>query len=75
MLTDTTDLIAALAGEGKRVFVHCVQAQNRTPAVAAAYLTRHHGYAPDDALNHVESLIGTRPQPFLADAVRTTPTA
>jgi ADP-ribosyl-[dinitrogen reductase] hydrolase len=35
VLADTADFVAGCAARGKRVFVHCVQAQNRTPAIAA----------------------------------------
>ena len=36
VLADTADYLARCASAGKRVFVHCVRAENRTPAVAAA---------------------------------------
>jgi len=70
VLADTADLIHAVVADGGTVFVHCVQAQNRTPAVAAAYLVRHGGLAPDAALDRAQVCTGTRPQPFLADGVR-----
>lgn len=41
VLVDTVDEIAALRAEGHIVFVHCVQAISRTPAVAALYSARH----------------------------------
>ena len=59
------DLVAALARwteEGRKVFVHCVQAENRTPTVALAWLRhagrrrrrrpgpRHDGAQPPEAL-------------------------
>jgi ADP-ribosyl-[dinitrogen reductase] hydrolase len=69
VLADTVDLVAGLHAEGKRVFVHCVQAENRTPAVAAAYLVRHQGMAPSAALDQVETVLGRRPKSFLAEAV------
>lgn len=69
LLADTADLVAELTGEGRRVFVHCVQAQNRTPAVAAAVLVRHHGVAPAEALDRAAAATGHRPTPFLAAAV------
>lgn len=71
VLADTADLVHALAGEDKVVFVHCVQAQNRTPAAAAAYLARHAGRDPAAALDEVEALVHARPTSFLADAVHT----
>lgn len=51
------------------MFVHCVQAQNRTPTVAAAVLVRHHGVAPAEALDRAAAATGRRPKPFLAAAV------
>lgn len=38
-----SDLLAEWLQQGKRVLLHCVQAQNRTPSFATAYLLRHHG--------------------------------
>lgn len=69
VLADTCDLVAALVEEGKRVFVHCVQAENRTPAVGAAFLVRHRGVDPAEALERVGGLVGGPRQPFLVDAV------
>ncbi|MCU0270074.1 MAG: ADP-ribosylglycohydrolase family protein, partial [Acidimicrobiales bacterium] len=70
VLADTADLLGTLAAEGRRTFVHCVQAQHRTPAVGAAYLVRRHGLSPDEALDRVASRVGSRPQSFQVDAVR-----
>lgn len=69
VLADTADLLAAIIGERKRVFLHCVQAQNRTPAVAAAYLVRHHGHDPDAAVDRVQQVLGARPRSFLLEGV------
>ncbi len=69
LLADTADLVAELAGEGRRTFVHCVQAQNRTPTVAAALLVRHHGMPATEALTRASAATGHRPKPFLAAAV------
>jgi hypothetical protein len=69
VLADTADLVQALVAEGRTVFLHCVQAQNRTPAAAAVYLVRHAGREPAAALDEVESLVHARPRRFLADAV------
>ena len=38
VLADTAETVAELVDAGERVFVHCVAAENRTPAIAAAYL-------------------------------------
>ncbi len=37
MLYDAADAVRALRAEGKRVLVHCVAAEQRTPSVAVAY--------------------------------------
>ncbi len=49
VLADTADAIARLRASGRRVFVHCVRAETRTPAVAATWLARHHGFSLDEA--------------------------
>lgn len=50
VLTDAVAAVAALRAEGRTVLVHCVQAQSRTPAVAALYGARLTGRTPIDAL-------------------------
>jgi len=47
-LADTADFIHELRGEGHRVLVHCVRAEQRTPSVAVAYAARL-GVPPRDA--------------------------
>ncbi len=61
VLVDTADFVADCAAQGKRVFVHCVQAQNRTPAVAAAYLIRSRGMYPNVALDRARGVDGQAP--------------
>jgi ADP-ribosyl-[dinitrogen reductase] hydrolase len=70
VLADTADFLARCADEQRRVFVHCVQAENRTIAVAAAHLVRNHALDPELAFDRVARLTNSRPKPFLADAVR-----
>ena len=67
ILADTVDGLSCLIHEGRRVYVHCVQAQNRTPTVAAAWL-RHHGVTTAGALSAVATALN-QPKPFLAEAV------
>ena len=43
VLTQAADTVAALRGQGRTVLLHCVQAQSRTPTVAALYATQHRG--------------------------------
>ena len=69
VLDDTAAYVADQVASGRTVFLHCVQAHNRTPAVAAAYLMRTQGIGVDDALDRVFALTGTRPQKFLIDGL------
>lgn len=68
VLRDTADGLRHLIAEGRRVFVHCVQAENRTPALAAAWLHLHTGSTPGEALDRVSAALG-RPRRILAAAV------
>ena len=52
VLRDTAATIDELVKAGERVFVHCVAAENRTPAIAAAYLMTR-GASVDAALRKV----------------------
>jgi hypothetical protein len=49
VLRDTVDAITTLRAEGRRVFVHCVMSESRTPAVAVAWLILAHGYSLESA--------------------------
>ena len=71
ILRDTADGLRQLIAEGRRVFVHCVQAENRTPTLAAAWLI-HTGSTPGKALDQVSAALN-RPKPFLATAVHHLP--
>ena len=51
-----------------RIFVHCVQAENRTPTLAAAWLHRHSNLSPDDAIGQAGDALNP-PKPFLAAAI------
>ena len=53
VLTEAADAVAALRAEGKTVLLHCVQAQSRTPTVAALYAMRHLGAEPERAVREV----------------------
>lgn len=57
VLDDTVTLIEQLRAEGRTVLVHCVQAQSRTPTVAALYGMRKRGVAADVALADVVSVL------------------
>jgi ADP-ribosylglycohydrolase len=71
VLADAADAVAAFRAEGKTVLLHCVQAQSRTPTVAALYAARHLGVRFDEALDAVKvALPRAHPKPFLVEAGR-----
>ena len=71
VLTDAAAAIAALRAEGRTVLLHCVQAQSRTPAVAALYGARLTGRTPSDALaDIVEALPRANPHSGLRAALQ-----
>jgi predicted protein tyrosine phosphatase len=71
VMDDAADAVAAFRAEGKRVLLHCVAAQSRTPSVAAYYSARHLGVTPDVALRDVcQALPEASPNPTLAACVR-----
>ncbi|MFC0681757.1 ADP-ribosylglycohydrolase family protein [Lysobacter korlensis] len=71
VLADAADAIAAFRAEGKTVLLHCVQAQSRTPSVAALYAARHRGVPFEAALAEViAALPDARPKNFLVEAAR-----
>ena len=57
VLTDAAAAVAALRAEGKTVLLHCVQAQSRTPAVAALYGARLTGRTPTEALSDISQVL------------------
>jgi hypothetical protein len=62
ILHDLARAIASWRETGKTVLVHCVQAERRTPAVAAAYLAEVCGLAGPAALRRVFAQL---PRPYL----------
>jgi protein-tyrosine phosphatase len=68
VLADTARTVAELLDEGRRVFVHCVAAENRTPAVAAAYLIAR-GAERQAAIERVAAALGRTPRAFLLNAL------
>jgi len=64
LFADMAEAITAWRDEGKKVLVHCVQAERRTPAVAAAYLARRAGISGDEAFARVRRVLpGARVNP------------
>jgi ADP-ribosyl-[dinitrogen reductase] hydrolase len=53
LLRDSAEAVATLRDEGKRVLLHCVHAQSRTPTVAAAYLAERNRLSGKEALEQV----------------------
>jgi ADP-ribosylglycohydrolase len=54
---NTADAIAKLRKEGHEVFLHCVQSQSRTPAVAITYGMRALGQTLEEALRSVRTAL------------------
>jgi protein-tyrosine phosphatase len=66
VLREAVDAVAALRAEGKTVLLHCVQAQSRTPTVAALYGARVTGKSPIECLADLKrALPGAVPNPTL----------
>jgi ADP-ribosylglycohydrolase len=57
VLTDTVRLIEQLRNEGRRVLLHCVACQSRTPTVAALYGARTQGISGMLALQGITSVL------------------
>jgi len=57
VLADTADAVATLRAEGHTVLLHCVQAQSRTPTVAALYAARHLDIPIERALSEVSAAL------------------
>ena len=57
VLNQAADAVAVFRAEGRTVLLHCVQAQSRTPAVAALYSARHRGVAISQAFTEVQSAL------------------
>jgi protein-tyrosine phosphatase len=59
-----------LRDEGKTVLLHCVQAESRTPSIAAAYLCERFGLRASEAFEEVGRLLpNATPKPFLRHAL------
>jgi hypothetical protein len=55
ILHDLAQAMVRWRSDGKTVLVHCVQAERRTPAVAAAYLAERVGISGGEALQRVRA--------------------
>ena len=71
ILRDLATSMVRWRRQGKTVLVHCVEAESRTPAVAAAYLAERFGLSGEEALTRVRGqLPRTRAIKAFAEAVR-----
>ncbi len=57
MLADLAKHMVAWRSQGRRVFLHCVQAESRTPTAAAAYLAARFDLPGREALASVRSVL------------------
>jgi hypothetical protein len=67
VLAQAADAVTTLRQEGHSVLVHCVQAQSRTPTVAALYAVRRLGVPAGQAISEVRAAL---PASHLNDAFR-----
>lgn len=73
VLADTANAIQHLRREGRRVFVHCVRAECRTPAAAMTWRMRYHGRSFEEASAEVRAAMPhANPCGALLDGVRMT---
>jgi ADP-ribosylglycohydrolase len=71
VLRDAADAIAALRAEGKRVLLHCVRMESRTPTVAALYGAKVWGVSGLEALEEVRSVLpGASPNRAFMEVLR-----
>lgn len=70
VIGDAAATVAALRDEGKTVFLHCVRAESRTPAVATAYAGVR-GIDPRDALVQIQRVLSAAsPNPLFQSLLR-----
>ena len=70
VMQDAADAVATFRAQGKRVLLHCVAAQSRTPSVAALYAVRHRGVPAEQAMREVcQALPAASPNPALRQVV------
>ena len=53
-LPTAVGLLKRLLDAGQQVYLHCTAGMGRAPAVAIAYLSRHHDKSPDEAFAYVK---------------------
>jgi ADP-ribosyl-[dinitrogen reductase] hydrolase len=71
IFADVAESICSWRSQGRTVALHCVQAERRTPAVAAAYLAQRFGTSGEDAWARVAGQLPVaRPNPAFHQALR-----
>jgi protein-tyrosine phosphatase len=76
VLQDTVSLLEQLRSKGRTVLLHCVQAQSRTPTVAALHGARLRGVPAAEALAAVQrALPRAYPNSAFLDALEATTAA
>ncbi|WP_249336099.1 protein-tyrosine phosphatase family protein [Sinomonas gamaensis] len=71
VLHDAADAIATFRAEGKRVLLHCVRMESRTPTVAALYGAKVRGVSGAEALDEMrEVLPAARPNQAFMEVLR-----
>jgi ADP-ribosyl-[dinitrogen reductase] hydrolase len=71
VLLDTVRLVEQLRREGRTLLIHCVQAQSRTPTIAALYGARVRGIGIAEALADVCAVLPyADPMPDFREALR-----
>jgi ADP-ribosyl-[dinitrogen reductase] hydrolase len=70
LIADTARQVACWRERGRRVFIHCVMAESRTPTVAAAYLAERFGISGQEALASVAAVLpNSHPNPGFVAAL------
>lgn len=71
VLADTVSIIESLRAQGRTVLLHCVQAQSRTPTVAALYGVRKRSVAVDVAMADIQTALpNANPNPAFRTALQ-----
>ena len=70
VIDDTARAVRALRTEGNRVLLHCVQAESRTPTIAARYTTLTTAQRLDEALADLRVVLPrAHPNPAFTEAL------
>jgi len=73
VLHDAVTVLEQLRSEGRTVLLHCVQAQSRTPTVAALYGARRNRVSTTQALTDIQAVLpNAHPNPAFQAALRAT---